>query len=273
MLRRLQADGIDRQDQYKIEFAQEDRLLTKMAPTNDVNEADQGFCIRIARTEEQLRQVARLRFQSYARILPTLKTTVIKPDDSDYSARAVVLLAEDRATGTPLATVRIETADESYYVPRDLLGMPEGLAPESTTYYSRLAACNGRRGHAAKLSVMKAAVRYSLAVGKPWVLAAAPPGRTRNYRMLGLSALTDQPPVTMPDHPEIQLILLGVNLFDLERESRDRDDGFLRFLFAPDAPEIEVFNSVRGSWVLPRADSVPTDALPDFDHEFGVVVV
>lgn len=242
-------------------------------PDQGAEPVREGFRIRIARTEEQLRQVARLRYQSYARTIPVLKSAVSKPDESDYSPRAVVLLAEDRRTGTPLATVRIESADSDYYLPRDLIGLPEGVNPEATTYYSRLSACNGKFGHAAKLSVVKAAVRYSLAVGKPWVVAAAPPDRTRNYRLLGLRPLSDKPAVRMPGQPDIELILLGVNLFDLERESRKRDSGFLKFLFEPDAPEIEVFNSVRGSWVLPRADNVPTDALPDFDEVFGVAVV
>lgn len=243
----------------------------ELLPNGLSNETD--FIIRIARTEEQLRQVTRLRYQSYSRTIPSLKETVNGPDSADYAQSTVILLAEDRATGSPLATVRIEVADDGYYLPRDLLDLPDGIPVEATSYYSRLAACSGRNGTAAKLSIVKAAVRYSLAVGKHWVLAATPPGRARNYRMLGLKKLTDKPPVAMPGFEHIELILLGVNLFDLERTARDRNEGFLKFLFSPASPEIEVFSSVKGAWLLPRAGADQTEMAKDIDCLFGMAVV
>lgn len=229
--------------------------------------------VRVVRTEEQLAQVARLRYCCYARAIPALADSMRAPDAADRSRHAIVLLAQDADTGMPLATVRIEQAGHGPYVPRDLLELPDDIPVEATTYYSRLAAVGGRAGTSAKLSMMKAAARYSLAVGKPWVLAAAPPGRHRNYSMLGLKPLTGVRPVPMPGHPDIRLSLLGGNLFDAERESRRSDRTFLRFVFDPVAPEIEVFESICGAWIRPRADRAQLPAMPAVDADFGLVVV
>ncbi len=229
--------------------------------------------VRPARTAEQFAQVARLRYLCYLRAIPSLADSVSEPDDADRSDRAVVLLAECTATGMPLATMRIEYADANYYVPRDLLKLPDHIRVEATTYYSRLAAVSGRLGTAAKMSMVKAAARYSLALGKPWVLAAAPPSRRRNYSMLGLHPLNDVAPVPMPGFPHIQLSLLGGNLFDAERASRQKEGAFLRYIFDPVAPEIELFEPIARGWEKSPQAFAPTRFVPSCAPAFDLAVV
>ena len=143
------------------------------------------FAVRVVSDAEALDKAVQIRHAAYARHVPDLARTLLQPEQADFSAGSVVLLAESHLDGSPLGTMRIQTnryeplaLDQSLTLPDDLSGC---LLAEAT----RLGVAEGRVGTLVKTVLFKAFYLYCLHSGVDWMVVAGRAPVDRQYlRML-----------------------------------------------------------------------------------------
>lgn len=227
---------------------------------------------RVVRTQahlEKARSVRVLRYKSWG-----YANLVEQPDTMDYDPHAMVLLVEDRVSGLPLATIRVETGRGRTFHPAESFDIPERIPAQSSAYLTRLAAVPGPVGRKATLLVLKAAYRYCIAIEIKWMLAYAVPPMDRRYKSLGFSTLPECPePVPYPQNPDILGKLMACNLFDIERTWRESAHPNYAIFFGEPSSELEIFSSLKPAWLSPRIDGPgqnPT-ATPPEGLDFPVI--
>lgn len=217
--------------------------------------------VRIVRTEQQLskaRSIRTLRYRS-----AELGAEVEQPDAMDYAPNAAVLLTEDRITGLPLATIRIDTGRGEHFYPSDNFDLPTRVKRNASAYLTRLASVPGTTGARATRLTLKAAYRFCIATEMQWMIAFALPPSDRHYKTLGFHTLPEMPdPLPWPSHPERVGTLMVCNLFEVETRWRQEGHRNYSFFFGEHSPEIEIFSSLQPAWHSPRAGGAPS-ARPD----------
>ena len=229
--------------------SEEEYLLT---PTSSKVRAP--IVVRVVRTEDQLAKALEFRKQRYEAV--GLNMLVQTRDPMDYDEHSTVLLAENRESGDPMATIRIESGLSDTFYPTDNFEIPKRIARESSAYLTRLAGATNSDGQLAARLVLKAAYRYCIAVEIQWLLAFALRPMHRRYYSLGFDPMPESPdPIPWPADPEQTGRLVVCDLFDVERKWRETDHYNYPFFFGQRSPEIEIFSSLRPAWHAPRLPS------------------
>ena len=143
------------------------------------------FSVRVVSDADALDKAVQIRQAAYARHVPDLARTLLQPEQADFSAGSVVLLAESHLDGSPLGTMRIQTnryeplaLEQSLTLPDDLNGC---LLAEAT----RLGVAEGRVGTLVKTVLFKAFYLYCLHSGIDWMVVTGRAPVDRQYlRML-----------------------------------------------------------------------------------------
>ncbi|MGH1357981.1 MAG: hypothetical protein ACRBC3_04390 [Burkholderiaceae bacterium] len=227
--------------------------------TDQISQAESkpavDIVVRVVRTEDQLNQARLIRELSYYRTAPNYAPVVARPDPMDYDPHAIIFLAESRSTGLPLASVRVESGRAEQFYPVDHYPIPKRLDRKFCAYVSRLAAQPGRQGRQAKDYLIKTINLYCMAMQYKWLLLIAVPPRDRHYKVFGFSPLPElselQP---LPDTETKKGRIMVCDLMDAERECRESNHPYYEFVYQTHSPEIEIFSSVKGAWLTPRAE-------------------
>ncbi len=210
--------------------------------------------VRVARTEDQLQQARMIRELAYYRTAPNYAPIVARPDPMDYDPHAITFLAESCSTGLPLASVRVESGRAERFYPTDHYPIPPRIDRQFSAYVSRLAAQPGKQGRQAKDYLIKTIHLYCMALQYRWLLLIAVPPRDRHYKVFGFSPLAElselQP---LPDTVSKKGRIMVCDLQHLEQDWRESKNPYYNFIYRTHSPEIQIFSSVKGAWLSPRA--------------------
>jgi len=144
-----------------------------------------GFTLGRAVSSEDLLAACAVRADSYGRHLPELRQRLAEPDALDLVEGTAVFLCRDKATGTAIGTMRIQTSHFGALRMEDSLALPDWLAVEPRAEITRLAVRVGA-DPLTKLCLMKASYLYCMAMRANWmVIGARNEALIRNYRRLG----------------------------------------------------------------------------------------
>lgn len=218
------------------------------------------FRVTIARTQDQLDKAVALRAATFGRKSLELAVILGKPDEVDYADGTVVLIAECKATGDCLGTMRIASnlvealsQEKHPNFPADLLGRRIARA-------ERLGVRPGKTATVAKLALFKALHRYCLAVQIDWILVLATPPRDRDYRLLGFSEIMADTVFESKLNPGTYQSVLALNAHAAERQFHSAGHHLYNFMIGTWHPDIEIFSSVQSQWARPRARSSSAQA-------------
>lgn len=232
------------------------------------------FTVRIARTESHLSQAVRVRWQSYSRTLPDLAEELRAPEPADTADHNIVLVAEDKATGVPVGSMRVETnLGGSHFLDR-WFHLPEQFSNRTVAWVTRLAVQSGATGRLAKLAIFKALYRYCLAIQIDWITVGSVPPLDRQYLRLGFQPIFPEGKlVPMPSNPKIPQRMLAFDVVRAEQMWREQNHPFYQFIVRDYCPDILIFSSLSGSWSTPRDRQRPPPPPKSLDDAFGFTIV
>jgi hypothetical protein len=247
------------------------RQLAEVAPPDAIQ---LSFRVRIVRTEEHLTKVVQIRTASYGRHYPETAELLKSPEGADRAAFALILLAESKADGSALGTMRIETNTRGPLPVEGLLPSDSPYSARTIAFVTRLAVSAGAEATLVKLALFKALHRYCLACQIDWILVTARPPMDRQYLRLGFVDIYDSDtllPISWSENIPMRLMALAA--ISLEREWRRIGHPLYALFFSDYTPDIEIFSSVSGVWARPRnrVANVPDEAR--IDAMLGVPLV
>jgi hypothetical protein len=248
-----------------------ERQVSEVAPPDAI---ELSFRVRIVRTEEHLTKAVQIRAASYGRHHPEVAQLLQAPEHADRSAFALVLLAESKADGSALGTMRIETNTRGPLPVEGLLPSDSPYAAQTMAFVTRLAVRAGPDATLVKLALFKALHRYCLACQVDWIIVTARPPMDRQYLRLGFVDIYDADtllPISWSNN--IPMRLMALNTISLEREWLRIGHPLYSLFFNDYTPDIEIFNSVSGVWARPRnrVANVPDEA--QIDLMLGIPLV
>lgn len=143
------------------------------------------FRIRVARRQADLRRVAQLRYDAYARHLPAALTQgLLQVDPLDLAPGVAVLMAESRADGELLGTLRIQTNEHRPLALQQSFELPAWMAGARCAEVTRLAVTQRADSRLVKTVMLKAAYCWCERAGVRYVLVTARSPLDRQYARL-----------------------------------------------------------------------------------------
>lgn len=144
-----------------------------------------GFVVRLATSEQDLREARAVRAAAYGHHDPEMGPKFGEVESLDQAEGTVVLLCRDKKSGQGVGTARIQVSAFGPLVLENSLSLPDWLANRPRAQISRLAVLAGA-DPLVKLCLMKSSYQYCLATQVRWmVIGARSAALIRNYRSLG----------------------------------------------------------------------------------------
>lgn len=229
------------------------------------------FTVRIVRNEEQLNKAVYIRSEAYGRHWPNLMANLQKPETQDRDPNSLIILAESKADGGALGTMRIDTNLTSPLQLEYDIQLPPEISSSPIAYVTRMGVKQGRLGSLVKLSLFKSLHRYCLAKQLGWILAGVRPPNDRDYVRLGFHDLIEEAklvPITSSGGVPVRLMAFEVRT--AERNWHTAGNPLYEFMFKAYHPDIEIFSSVNGMWAQPRRTRSTVGPLDSPVEDLGI---
>lgn len=250
----MQAPEKSNSDSTRDETDRRGATIPRTTDRTSPKKADLPFSVRIVRTDEQLERAVRIRSEAYTRHLPSLGELLGTAETVDRTSDAIVFLAEGKADGEPLGTIRIHTNVERPIPLEYSINLPERYHGRPLAGVSRLAIKAGPRGRLVKLALFKALHRYCLAKQVEWILIGARPPIDRGYIELGFEDVFDDKTLRpLSTAADVEHRILAFEVFTAERRWNNLSHPLYIFMGKRFHPDIEIFSSVNNMWARPRS--------------------
>lgn len=217
-----------------------------------------GFTLRLARSQADLRDAARVRSQAYGHHVPELGQALAEPDTLDRQPGTGVLLCRDKASRQAMGTARIQRA--TGHRPLQLEGsliLPHWLAGQPRAEITRLAVAPGADAQA-RLMLMKASYLYCLANQIRWlVIGARSDALIRIYRRLGFQdVLAPDQKVPLAHAGGLPHRILAFDVVAAERTWLAAGHGLYPFMIETFHPDLQLFGEPEAEPMLVPAEAV-----------------
>ena len=232
------------------------------------------FTVRVVRTEEHLSKAIGIRAETYSRHHPDLARNLEEPEAADRSPFSLVLLAESKADGSAVGTMRIETNTTTPHFVESLLPANSRFTGRTIAFVTRLGVYRGANAQLVKLAIFKALYRYCLACQIDWIIVAARAPMDRQYLKLSFTDVyPDGTRVQISNSGQVPARLLALETITAEQEWRSADHPLYGFMIKDFTPDIAIFSSVSGTWARSRTKSGRLPSTAALDEVFGITVV
>jgi len=143
------------------------------------------FRVRLAQSPADLARAIGVRHAAYARHLPpALCEAMRQPEPLDLEGRSLILLAESRADGSALGTLRIQMNTRQPLLLESAVALPDWMQGRRLAEATRLAVTASVTGQLVKTTLVKAAYELCLARGVDFMVIAARSPADRLYERL-----------------------------------------------------------------------------------------
>ena len=181
----------------------------------------------------------KVRADAYGRKVPSYRDSMLTPDDVDLSPWTTVYLCEDKMTGEPVGTMRIQsTADGGALEIEKHIQIPAALETCGRAEISRLSAAAGADPFI-RLALWKAGYLHCVATRIRWlVLGVRKPGLLKAYEQMGAEDLTD--PAVLPYAGNLSHRILGLDVLSAESKWQTKNHPLLQFMVGTTHPDIQI---------------------------------
>ena len=196
-----------------------------------------SFTLRQALTREDLVRACKVRAEAYGRQYPKCRETMSVPDDVDSSPWTGVYLCEDKISGEPVGTMRIQTtANGGRLEIEKYVTVPAELKPYGRAEISRLSAVAGADPFV-RLALWKAGYLHCLTSQVRWlILGVRKPGLLRAYEKMGAKDVTV--PTNLPHGGNQLYRILGLDVLSAESRWQETNHPLLHFMVGTTHPDI-----------------------------------
>lgn len=197
------------------------------------------FTLRQAESDDDVNLACRVRAEAYGRKVASYRDTMLTPDDVDLSPWTTIYLCEDKLTGEPVGTMRIQsTVDGGELEIEKHIRIPSALEPYGRAEISRLSAVSGADPFV-RLALWKAGYLHCMATHVRWlVLGVRKPGLLRAYEQMGAQDLTE--PAVLPYAGDLMYRILGLDVLSAESKWQEKNHPLLQFMVGTTHPDIQM---------------------------------
>jgi hypothetical protein len=198
-----------------------------------------SFTLRPALTHADLLMACGVRAAAYGRKDPLYRESMLVPDAVDAASNTTVYLCEDKLTGEPVGTMRIQsTADGGALEIEKYVSTPKSLKPYGRAEISRLSAVLDADPFV-RLALWKAGYLHCMATRIRWLmLGVRKPGLLKAYEEMGAEDVTE--PAPLPYAGNLPHRILGLDVLSAESKWRDKNHPLLEFMVFTTHPDIQM---------------------------------
>ncbi len=223
-----------------------------LAPV-DVKVGHLPFVIRVVRTEVQLGKVCELRAAAYGHHLPEFGEKLLEPDACDTQPGTLILLAEDKATGSAVGTLRILLNSHKSLPLEAAITLPPHMQGHFLVEINRLSVRPGYSQMDVRLALFKAAYLYCYANQVQYMLVGARRPLDRIYKSVTFKPIKGQDEwVPLSYAGGIEHTFLVFDVLMAERIWYHESHRLYPFFKETYHPDIQVFSAVSSGWTTPR---------------------
>lgn len=181
------------------------RLMAHVASANEERQLEQAkaverlpFTIKRVQSDEDLWKAVQVRYAAYARHVPEFAETLKVPEERDYDAGAIILLAESKLDGAPLGSTRVQTNLQQSLDVEESIELPSWLQRRRLAEVTRLGIEEGRIGGLVKIALIKGCFDYCEQNQIEWAVVTGRPPIDRQYeQLLFADVFADKAPIPM----------------------------------------------------------------------------
>ena len=149
-----------------------------------VAEESLPFTVRLVSNEEELYMAVRIRHATYARQLPDLAAKLKFPESADTFPGVVNLLAQAKAGGVPLGSIRIQSNEFGPLLLAQSFALPQRLGSVRVIEASRFGLTQGDQADLVAMALFKACYLYCRQISAQWMVIAAREPMIEQYEQL-----------------------------------------------------------------------------------------
>jgi hypothetical protein len=211
-----------------------------------------SFTVKLVENPADLDKVCKLRALGYGHHSPALREHMLLPDAIDLSPWTAVFLCEDKKTGTPVGTMRVQdnTRGGVQVEIEKYIALPSWISRGGgRCEMSRLVILPGA-DPLVKAALWKAGYLRCLSRQVQWLIVGArKPGLMKQYEYLGaIDMYEDQRWVPLGHGWNLPHRILVLNISEAEREWHEREHRLLRFMVETDHPDIKIVSADGYAW-------------------------
>jgi hypothetical protein len=198
-----------------------------------------SFTLRPVVTQADLLMACSVRAAAYGRKDPAYRESMLIPDPVDAASNTTVYLCEDKLTGEPVGTMRIQsTAEGGALEIEKYVATPKALKPYGRAEISRLSAVLDADPFV-RLALWKAGYLHCMATRIRWLmLGVRKPGLLKAYEEMGAEDVTTAAP--LPYAGNLSHRILGLDVLSAESKWRDKNHPLLQFMVFTTHPDIQM---------------------------------
>lgn len=207
-----------------------------------------SFSIRPVANGIDLRRACEVRAEAYGRHVPAWRQSFIEPDALDRESGTLVLLCEDKRTGRPIGTARVQVSRHAPLLIERSVTLPPAMAGQGRAEITRLSTIQGA-DPLVKVSLCKAAFLYCVAnQSRYMIIGARNEALVRQYRRAGFVDLhPGEDMVPLAHAGGLPHKVLAMDTCEAPREWQQKQMGLFTFFFETLHPDIEVLERARSS--------------------------
>lgn len=207
-----------------------------------------SFSIRPVANSIDLRRACEVRAEGYGHHVPAWRQSFIEPDALDRESGTLVLLCEDKRTGQPIGTARVQVSRHTPLLIERSVTLPPAMAGHGRAEITRLSTIQGA-DPLVKVSLCKAAFLYCVAnQSRYMIIGARNEALVRQYRRAGFVDLhSGEDMVPLAHAGGVPHKVLVMDTYEAPREWQQKQMGLFTFFFETLHPDIEVLERVGSS--------------------------
>lgn len=219
-----------------------------------------SFTLRLVDTPEDLAKVCDVRTTGYGHHSAAIREHMALPDAIDLSPWTAIFLCEDKVSGMPIGTMRVQdnTRGGVQVEIEKYLSLPDWLSRDgSRCEMSRLVIAAGA-DPLVKAALWKAGYLHCVAKQVHWLIVGArKAGLMKQYVYLGAKDMyEDQRMVPLGHGWNLPHRILVMNIRSAEEDWYEREHRLLRFMVETEHPDICIESVNRPSAARPRLSLV-----------------
>jgi hypothetical protein len=205
-----------------------------------------SFSLRPVLTHEDLLRACHVRSLAYGNKVPEYRESMAQPDEIDRSPWTGVYLCEDKVSGEPVGTMRVQTTNrgDSKLEIEKYVKAPAKYADLPRAEITRLASVPGADPFV-RLALWKAGYVHCKENGvRLLMIAVRKPGLIKAYERMGAKDISEPHPI--PYGGNLPHRIMAVDILDAEIFWRESSHPMLQFMAETVHPDIKTFGLMHG---------------------------